>query len=60
MRKMTKGEQEIAHDLDELFGDAVCRKCHYVWKPRKKNPRQCPFCKSMKWYEKTKNYAKGN
>jgi rubrerythrin len=26
-----------------------CEKCEYQWYPRKEKPRQCPFCKSMKW-----------
>ena len=23
-----------------------CEKCKYEWKPRKKNPKACPECKS--------------
>jgi len=29
----------------------TCLRCGYEWQPRltKSKPRQCPFCKSMKW-----------
>lgn len=23
-----------------------CNKCKYKWKPRKKNPKECPRCKN--------------
>ena len=26
-----------------------CSKCNYTWFAKVEKPRQCPFCKSMKW-----------
>jgi predicted Zn-ribbon and HTH transcriptional regulator len=26
-----------------------CLKCGYEWEGRVKEPRACPYCKSMKW-----------
>jgi predicted Zn-ribbon and HTH transcriptional regulator len=26
-----------------------CRRCGYEWVPKVINPKQCPFCHSMKW-----------
>jgi hypothetical protein len=31
----------------------TCQRCDYTWTPRKKrNPVQCPFCKSPYWNKK--------
>lgn len=29
--------------------ECKCLKCGYKWLARVKAPKQCPWCKSMKW-----------
>jgi predicted Zn-ribbon and HTH transcriptional regulator len=29
--------------------ECLCLRCGYGWSPKKPNPKQCPFCHSMKW-----------
>ena len=30
-----------------------CLKCEYEWEPRKKDPKECPECKSRDWNKKS-------
>jgi len=32
-----------------------CKKCGYEWKPKKKNPKQCPNCKRYDYNTERKN-----
>lgn len=29
--------------------ECECLRCSYKWTPKKINPKQCPYCHSMKW-----------
>jgi len=36
-------------NMPQKAKECKCLKCGYVWVPRKKNPRECPDCKSRRW-----------
>ena len=31
-----------------------CKVCNYAWLAKLEEPKQCPYCKSMKWNKKRK------
>ena len=35
--------------MPEKAKECKCQKCGYVWKPRVKEPRECPDCKSRRF-----------
>lgn len=35
----------------------TCQQCKAEWVPRKKQPIQCPRCKSLRWNDKRQNEA---
>lgn len=44
--------------MDKNKKNVVCKVCDYKWSTKLERPKQCPFCKSMKWDIKKKVYAK--
>jgi len=38
----------------------ICQRCGHEWYPRIPDPKQCPKCRSVRWYEamnRGKNHA---
>lgn len=44
MEEAVKGLKEIVFSVT-----CLCLRCGYEWDSKKPNPKQCPYCHSMKW-----------